>query len=138
MLPCPGAVEFGFGFGDDFVSVFVLFGIFARFVGQAAVARGAPDGADLHTEQAVAAAYDQQRHGLGSAPQTTLLGDPFVKNFAVVGSADHCVQRLQELARLGLDHVIVVGPSRDADRDGALALTRRFATEVLPGLRQTS
>jgi 5,10-methylenetetrahydromethanopterin reductase len=111
-------------------------GIFARFVGQAAMAGGAPDGTDLRTEQAVAAAYDQQRHGLASAPQTTLLGDDFVKDFAVIGPADHCIRRLQELTSVGLDHILVVGSSRDADRNTALALTRRFATEVLPLLRQ--
>jgi 5,10-methylenetetrahydromethanopterin reductase len=110
-------------------------GIFARFVGQAAVAGGAPDGKDLRTEQAVAAAYDGEHHGLASAPQTTFISSDFVKDFAVVGSAEHCVERLQDLIGLGLDHVIVVGPSRDVDRDGALALTRGFAAEVLPVLR---
>jgi 5,10-methylenetetrahydromethanopterin reductase len=110
-------------------------GIFARFLGQAAAAGGAPGGADLDTERAVATAYEQEHHGLASAPQTTLLGDDFVNDFAVVGSAAHCVQRLQELAGIGLHHIVVVGPSRDADPGEALALTRRFAAEVLPELR---
>jgi 5,10-methylenetetrahydromethanopterin reductase len=86
----------------------------------------------------VAAAYDLERLGLASAPHTALLGDDFVKRFAVVGSADHCARRLQDLVELGLDHIIVVGPSRDVDGDAAVALTRRFAAEVLPGLRRTS
>ncbi|HTU38925.1 MAG TPA: LLM class flavin-dependent oxidoreductase [Acidimicrobiales bacterium] len=112
-------------------------GIFARFLGQAAAAGGAPDATDLRTEEAVAAAYNQERHGLASAPQTALLDDDFVRDFAVVGSADHCVERLTQLADTGLDHIVVVGPSRDVDAREALALTRRFATEVLPGLRET-
>jgi 5,10-methylenetetrahydromethanopterin reductase len=111
-------------------------GIFARFVGQAAAAGAAPDTADLGTERAVAGAYDQQNHGLASAAQTRLMSDEFVNDFAVVGSADHCVQRLNELASAGLDHIVVVGSSRDTDRRRALALTREFAAEVLPRLRE--
>jgi 5,10-methylenetetrahydromethanopterin reductase len=111
-------------------------GIFARFVGQAAAAGSAPDGIDMRTEQAVAGAYDQDHHGLSSAAQTRLMGDDFVQDFAVIGSVAHCVRRLNELAAAGLDHIVVVGSSRDVERHRALALTRQFAAEVLPGLRE--
>jgi 5,10-methylenetetrahydromethanopterin reductase len=108
-------------------------GIFARFNGQAFGAGGAPDDADREVEHAVAAAYDDTRHGLSGAPQSAL-PDEFIDRFAVVGPPPQCIRRLAEMAELGLDHVVVIGPSRDVDRRRALAATRRFAAEVLPAI----
>ncbi len=110
-------------------------GIFARFNGQAATAGSVPDDDGRAVEVAVAAAYDESRHGLRSATQTSLLTDRFVDQFAVVGSPDECARRLGEIARLGLDHVVIIGPSRDIERELALAATRRFAAEVMPAVR---
>lgn len=107
-------------------------GILARFVGQAA-ADDAGGQSDRATERAVAEAYDEARHGLGSAVQSTLLPDRFVDHFAVVGTPALCTRRLDELVELGLHHVVIVGPSRDIDRRRAEAAIRRFALDVLPG-----
>lgn len=48
----------------------------------------------------------------GVSPETS---DAFVERYAVVGEPEMCVQRLVELARLGLDHMLVVGPWKTAD-----------------------
>lgn len=109
--------------------------ILARFGGQAAAADAVPDDPARPVEQQVAAAYDADRHGLSSAAQSALVPDDFVDEFAVVGSPARCAGRLAALAALGLDHLVVIGPSRDVAKDRASALTTRFATEVLPRLR---
>lgn len=111
-------------------------GIFAHFTGQAVVAGGMPQGSDSATERAVADHYDDRRHGLQSAGQSQLLSDSFIDQFAIVGTLEDCARRLSGLAAIGLDHVVVIGPSRDIDHDRALAATRRFASEVLPTVRE--
>jgi 5,10-methylenetetrahydromethanopterin reductase len=110
-------------------------GIFAHFTGQAASSGGLPKGAASETERAVADQYDEQQHGLQSAGQSKLLPDPFIDQFAIVGTPQDCARRLSELAALGLDHVVIIGPSRDIDHDRALSATRRFANEVLSSVR---
>jgi hypothetical protein len=44
------------------------------------------------------------------------------------------VRRLRELLALGLDRLVVSGPSIGADRGEAEAAQQRFVAEVLPAL----
>ena len=81
------------------------------------------------------AAYDEAAHGLTTADHATLLPDAFLDRFAVVGSPERCLTRLRELIELGLDRIIVVPGSRDADPDAVTASNELFASEVLPRLR---
>jgi hypothetical protein len=53
----------------------------------------------------------------------------------VAGTPAHCVQRLRELAGLGLDRIIVVPGSRDVDAALTATAMRAFTEEVLPALR---
>ena len=53
----------------------------------------------------------------------------------MLGPPDECVARLQALLDLGLDHLVVIGPSIGADRARVDRAHRRFAAEVLPALR---
>ena len=82
-------------------------------------------------------AYDMTMHTRsGSAQAGTLSGD-FTDRFAVVGPADHCIERLQRLLALGIDRLIVVGPSFDADVAEAKRARNDMVAEVLPALRPT-
>ena len=83
----------------------------------------------------VHAAYDMTHHTRAGASQTSALTPEFAERFAVLGPADECVARLRALVDLGLDHLVVIGPSIGADRDESSAASRRFAAEVLPALR---
>ena len=83
----------------------------------------------------VGAAYDEATHGLTTADHARLLPDDFLDRFAVVGPPEHCVARLLALADLGLDRIIVVPGSRDAEPRSLAASDELFATEVLPRLR---
>jgi 5,10-methylenetetrahydromethanopterin reductase len=79
--------------------------------------------------------YDMTRHTRVGADQTKALDDAFIDRFAVVGSAATCVDRLRALVELGLERLVVVGPTAGADRAEAVAAQARFVEEVMPALR---
>ena len=108
---------------------------FARF----STMHGSPAGpvadVDRGVLEEVHARYDMTSHTQAGSPQAGVLTPGFAARFAVYGPSAYCVDRLLELRDLGLDHLVVVGPSADADRAEATAARRRFAAEVLPALR---
>jgi 5,10-methylenetetrahydromethanopterin reductase len=79
-------------------------------------------------------AYDMRAHTQAGSPQAERLTAPFAESFAVLGPADGCVARLQALTELGLDHLVIVGPSLGADPTEARLAHQRFVAEVLPAL----
>ncbi len=91
---------------------------------------------DAVTVREVGAAYDETRHGLSHAAHTAGLDDTFLTRFAVVGSPDQCLARLRQLIALGLDRVVVVPGSRDADPARLARSNARFARDVLPALHE--
>jgi 5,10-methylenetetrahydromethanopterin reductase len=108
--------------------------IFAHFVSQGS-AELLP-AQDRAVVEQLGRAYQEQSHGLRTASHSATLPDAFLDRFAVVGPAAECADRLRRLGDLGLDRIIVVPASRDADRELVAASSRRFAEEVLPGLRR--
>jgi hypothetical protein len=75
------------------------------------------------------------KHTQAGSPQAGAITGEFADRFAVMGPPAYCVERLQALVALGLDHFVIVGPSLGADRTEASAASRRFAEEVLPAVR---
>lgn len=107
--------------------------IFAHFVSE-----GPTDvlsAADRTVVERLGGAYEEAEHGLRTASHAAVLPDGFIDRFAVVGPPEHCAERLRELVDLGLDRVIVVPASRDADPKLVAATNRTFADDVLPRLR---
>ena len=88
------------------------------------------------TIRAVGTAYDEARHGLSDAAHTAMLDEPFITKFAVAGSPEQCLARLRQLAALGLDRIVVVPGSRDADPARLARSNDLFAREVLPAFRE--
>jgi 5,10-methylenetetrahydromethanopterin reductase len=76
--------------------------------------------------------YDMKRHTRADSPQAALLPDDFVDRYAVVGSGAECRERLAGLAALGLDKLVLVGPTAGVDRAAAREASRLLAAEVLP------
>jgi 5,10-methylenetetrahydromethanopterin reductase len=109
--------------------------ILARFATE-----GAPsDGLSEVTRDGIArlaADYDEARHGQGGAPQAQALEDDFIDRFAVVGTAGEVIDRLDELSAVGLERVIMVPGSLDADPALVAQTNAAFATEVLPALQR--
>ena len=108
-------------------------GSFAHFSGMP----GAPqvDGPDAAVYGALTDGYDMAHHGSVAATHQAFLPDEFVDRFGVVGPSEVVAERLRALVDLGLDRLVVIGGSRDADPGELIAANQRFAAEVAPGLR---
>ncbi|MDQ3876094.1 MAG: LLM class flavin-dependent oxidoreductase [Actinomycetota bacterium] len=106
--------------------------IFARF-SRGALARLRDD--DRRVVEEVSRSFETGEHPHLAAGQPALVTDEFVDRYAVAGPPERCVERLRELGELGVERVVVVGASKDAHPREAVAARKRFATEVLPALR---
>ena len=86
--------------------------------------------------EAVRTGYDMTKHGEIGA-KDKIKGGPlsaeFVKNFAIVGPPDHCIERLLALKKMGLERFVVVGPGFYPPGWGEAA--GLFAREVMPAVR---
>jgi 5,10-methylenetetrahydromethanopterin reductase len=110
---------------------------FARFNVMHGTTHG-PMGDDARSLlQDVHDAYDMRTHTQAGSPQAERLTSEFAEGFAILGPADRCIERLQHLVALGLDHLVIVGPSLGADPTEARAAHTRFVTEVLPAVQAT-
>ena len=78
--------------------------------------------------------YDMNRHTRADSQQAEVLTPQFIDQFAVVGSPDQCISRLQSLAALGLDKLAVSGPTVAAKTADAQTAIRLLTREVLPCL----
>jgi hypothetical protein len=110
-------------------------GVIAHFSG---MSRGATEGMrpeDRAVAQKVGETYDMSRHTRGDAGHAQFIDDSFVDRFAIAGPPAHCVKRFEELLKLGLDHLIIVGPGGDVAPTDQMQHVALFAKEVLPVLK---
>lgn len=85
---------------------------------------------------AIRSGYDMTKHGVSQAQDRIIGGGltpEFVRQFAIVGSPDHCTARLLALKNLGLERFVVVGPGLYPAGWGEAA--GLFAREVIPALK---
>jgi 5,10-methylenetetrahydromethanopterin reductase len=108
-------------------------GGFVHFSGMSGSRTALPE--DQAVFDAVAAKYDMAHHGCIDAGHVGVMNADFVDRFAVAGSSSYCVDRIGSLLELGLNHIVFVTGSRDADPELVAAGNDRLATEVLPQLR---
>jgi 5,10-methylenetetrahydromethanopterin reductase len=107
--------------------------IFARFATEGAPPDGLSDVTKGGIEQ-LASGYEKESHGEGGTAFAQRLGGDFIDRFAVAGPPAHVRNRLTEIAEAGIDRVIVVPGSLDADPGAMEESNRRFAQDVLPQL----
>ena len=105
---------------------------FARFAVMHGTVSGPATAEQREVLDALHRGYDMTRHTRADSPQADLLTPAFVDRYAVAGPPAECIGRLRELAALGLDKFVVIGPTAGADRDADRAAEERFAAEVLP------
>jgi 5,10-methylenetetrahydromethanopterin reductase len=94
-------------------------------------------GLDEHDRELVAEvgrSYDSNLHLVNRAPHAQVLPDDFVDRFAIVGNVDECLRRLRELLALGLERLVITGPSFGADRGDAQQHHEAVVKELLPAL----
>jgi 5,10-methylenetetrahydromethanopterin reductase len=122
---------------DDLDRAFALsrggIATFVRFSAMHGRVHGTVSEADEKVMLEVPKAYDMYKHAR-SGPQAEVINRDFAERFAIIGPAGHCVDRLLELAELGIDRFHVGGASRGEDPELADAAHRRFLEEVMPHL----
>ncbi len=109
--------------------------LFIRFSAMHGTVNGPADDTQRDVFEAVHENYDMNHHARDTGTQANIIPDDFLDTFAIMGSVDHCVDRLGQLTELGLDKFSVAGASlssRDPDSADAAA---RFIEEVAPQVR---
>ena len=91
---------------------------------------------DRAVVQNVGETYYMSRHTRADAGHAQHLDDAFIDRFAVAGPAAHCVKRFEAILKLGLDHLIIVGPGADVGPSDQMQTLGFFRTEVLPVLKE--
>jgi 5,10-methylenetetrahydromethanopterin reductase len=107
---------------------------FAHFSGMAGAARVADESMASEYER-LGRDYVMDDHARAESTHASALSDGFLDAFSVAGPVDHCVARLSELMDLGLDRIVMVPGSRDADRLELITSIGRLSPDVLPRLR---
>jgi 5,10-methylenetetrahydromethanopterin reductase len=111
-------------------------GVYARFSTMDRRVMASLSEQDRNVAERLVSSYDMRSHAASGARHEAALDDEFVDRFGVVGPSEHVAARLVELIGLGLDHMVIVGHSRNTPPDVFAESTHRFATEVLPLVRR--
>lgn len=105
---------------------------FARFAVMHGQVAGPASDEQRRVFEGLHEAYDMKQHTRVGSPQTRALTDEFIDRYAIVGGAPHCVERLSELFALGLERIVLIGPTAGADREQARRAEQALACDVLP------
>ncbi|MBM9463601.1 LLM class flavin-dependent oxidoreductase [Aeromicrobium sp. YIM 150415] len=99
---------------------------------------GVMAGEDVAAAERVSQVYDYDQHARSGSPQAEVLGEATVRRLAVVGSPEACVERLNELAELGLSRIVVMLGTGAPSSDDFVAEIRRVGDAVLghPGIKR--
>ncbi len=108
--------------------------ILARFGVESSSTEGLSDQTRAGIEQ-LASEYEEAGHGKSKSAAARDLSDEFIDRFGVCGSPDQVTEKLKELAALGLDRIVMVPGSLDADPSAVTESNRLFAEQVLPALK---
>lgn len=103
---------------------------FARFSGMHGRVYGEVSEEDRRVLTAVPEKYDMHEHAR-TGPQASVVSPEFAERFAILGPAGYCVERLTELAELGIDRFHIGGASRGVDSEQAADANQRFVDQVL-------
>ncbi|HEY3834608.1 MAG TPA: LLM class flavin-dependent oxidoreductase [Acidimicrobiia bacterium] len=107
---------------------------FAHFSAMPGSTGAGLDATDREVVAEVGRRYDSNLHLQNRAEHAQSMPDEFVDRFAILGPPDTCITRLQELVALGLERLVITGPSFGADRDAARVHHDLLTSEVLPAL----
>lgn len=105
---------------------------FARFNVMHGATAGPVSERDRAVLQALRDSYDMRAHTRGDSRQAGVLPEDFIDRFAVVGAPGRVVERLRELAALGLDKVVITGAMRGVSEADAAVAKHAMESAVLP------
>jgi 5,10-methylenetetrahydromethanopterin reductase len=107
---------------------------FARFAVMHGDVSGPVDDEQRRILESLHAGYDMKRHTRSDSSQAELMTPDFIDRYAIAGPPDLCIQRMKELEALGLDKLIVTGPTAGSDPAKAREAIGLLEREVLPAL----
>ena len=110
-------------------------GVYARFSTMDKTVLDSLTREDRAVGEELVRTYDMQSHAASGARHEAALVDDFVDRFGIVGPSERVAERLVELVGLGLDHVVIVGHSRNTPPDVFAESSQRFCQEVIPQVR---
>lgn len=105
---------------------------FARFSVMHGNVSGPASISDREVFQQLHDGYDMKAHTRADSNQAMLLTDEFIDRFAIVGPPEHVIERLQALQSLGLDKIVISGPTAGVDRSQARTAMTLADEVVLP------
>lgn len=108
--------------------------ILARFGVESTSTEGLSDQTRQGIEK-LAAQYEEAGHGKSRSAAAQGLSDEFIDRFGVCGTPDQVTAKLKELAALGLDRIVMVPGSLDADPAAVADSNRLFAEHVIFALK---
>jgi 5,10-methylenetetrahydromethanopterin reductase len=108
---------------------------YARFSVMHGTVAGPVDDGQRRTLEAIHGSYDMKGHFAHGSPQSQHVDEDVAEAFSIAGPPSLCIERLQELAALGITRVYVMGGSRGGDRELTLSSRSRFVQEVIPAFR---
>ena len=106
----------------------------ARFSVMHGSASGPVSDSDRAVLEDLRSSYDMRAHTRGDSRHACVLTEAFIDCFAIAGTPEHCISRLQRLAALGLDKVALSGSMRGVSETEADVAKRLFEAEVLPAV----
>lgn len=110
---------------------------FARFSGMHGKVGGVVSDRQRAVMEAIPYRYDMAKH-FSTGSQASLVTGEFAAEYAIIGPASYCVERLTELAEMGIDRFHIAEVARDIDPEIAREYHGRFLSEVLPRLVSAS
>jgi 5,10-methylenetetrahydromethanopterin reductase len=110
-------------------------GVYARFSTMDRTVRNSLSAPDRVVADNLVSTYDMQSHAASGARHEAALVDDFVDRFGIVGPSEHVAERIVEVVKLGLDHVVIVGHSRNTSPEILAESSRRFCQEVIPSVK---
>lgn len=106
----------------------------ARFSAMHGHMSGPADESQRAVIEAIPGSYDMHKH-FATGRQADLVTEDFADRFAILGPASYCVERLEELAEIGIDRFHIMGVSRDVDPEIARSSYDAFVEQVLGRVR---
>jgi len=108
---------------------------FARFSVMHGRVSGPASEAQRRALEDIYASYDMNSHFTSGSPQSAALTDEVIDAFGIAGPPSYCVDRLTEIAELGIGRIFVNAGVAGADHEEMQASRRRLADEVIPALK---
>jgi len=105
---------------------------FARFNVMHGTAAGPVSESDREVLKDLRDSYDMRAHTRGDSRQAGVLTEPFIDRFAIAGPPAKVIERVAELAALGLDKIVMTGAMRGVSESDAAVAEQTMETKVLP------